>query len=105
MLFNEPRRRVTQQTWVFTNKWPLNLTSTNKTYSVRFMCNEVEYTQIEFKVQIYTAVRYVKASDGKSVSVCKQNSWVQDYYRTITLLEEPSAEVLAFLQEYATLQS
>ena len=104
MLYNEPRRRFTPQTWVFRKSWPPASTGVEYTFPIRFICTKVEYTEIYFKALLYTTMKYRRASTGSSVSVLTQNRWKEDFYRTITLLEEPSADLLTFLQSNAVLQ-
>lgn len=104
MLFNEPRRRVTQQTWVFNEKIKTDSTVANKYYDIHFVCGNVQYRRIHVQYAVfYTDVDYTPVS-GSSVSVYSKNKWAKDAYRTITLLEEPSADLLEFLQNNAVLQ-
>ena len=104
MLFNEPRRRVTQQTWVFNESIKTASTAENLYYDIPFVCDNVQYRRIHVQYAIfYTHVDYTPLS-GSSVSVYGQKKWAKDAYRTITLLEEPSVDLLEFLQNNAVLQ-
>lgn len=104
MLFNEPRRRVTQQTWVFNEKIKTAPTAENLYYDIPFVCDNVQYRIIHVQYAIFnTDVDYTPVS-GSIVSVYRKNKWGKDAYRTITLLEEPSADLLEFLQKNAVLQ-
>ena len=104
MLFNEPRRRVTQQTWVFNESIKTASTAENLYYDIPFVCDNVQYRRIHVQYAIfYTHVDYTPVS-GSSVSVYGPKKWAKDAYRTITLLEEPSADLLEFLQNNAVLQ-
>ena len=104
MLFNEPRRRVTQQTWVFNEKVKTSSTAENLYYDIPFVCDNVQYRRIHVQyVLFYTDVDYTPVS-GSEVSVYSKNKWADQKYRTITLLEEPSADLLTFLQSNAVLQ-
>ena len=104
MLFNEPRRRVTQQTWVFNEKIKTSSTVENLYYDIPFVCNNVQYRRIHVQYAlVYADVKYIPVS-GSNVSAYSKNKWAKDAYRTITLLEEPSADLLEFLQKNAVLQ-
>lgn len=104
MLFNEPRRRVTQQTWVFNEKIKTPSTAENLYYDIPFVCDNVQYRRIHVQYALfYTDVKYIPVS-GSNVSAYSKNKWVAQKYRTITLLEEPSADLLTFLQSNAVLQ-
>lgn len=105
MLFNEPRRHFMSQTWVF-NESVKTASSTvqNQFYDILFMCDNVQYQRIHVQYAIfYTNVDYVPIT-GSNVAVYRRNKWEKDAYRTITLLEEPSADLLEFLQNNAVLQ-
>ena len=104
MLYNEPRRRVTQQTWVFNESVKTASTVGNQYYDILFVCDNVQYRRIHVQyAAFYVNVDYTPVS-GSNVLAYRRSKWEKDAYRTITLLEEPSAELLEFLQENATLQ-
>lgn len=105
MLYNEPRRRVVQQTWVFKNKLTLEKVVRTLEFPISFICDGVQYQELVWEeAVVYLKVQYIPVS-GSSVTTYIRNSWQDSKYRTITLLEEPSADLLEILQNNATLQS
>lgn len=104
MLYNEPRRRVTQQTWVFKSKLSPGNVVTKREFIISFICDGVQYQELTWEAAVvYLKVEYIPVS-GSTVTTYIRNKWADDKYRTITLLEEPSADLLEILQNNAVLQ-
>ena len=108
MLFNEPRRRVVSQTWLFKPTISVSQQVSEDTYYIKFVCDGVQYNKIKVESMVLTAiVKYSQLVDDNTYSdtiVYNQKKWTNQKYRTITLLEEPSADLLTFLQKNAVLQ-
>lgn len=74
-------------------------------FPISFICDGVQYQELVWvEAIVYLNVQYIPVS-GSSVTTYTQNRWKDSKYRTITLLEEPSADLLEILQNNATLQS
>ena len=77
-------------------------------YKIKFICDGTHYDKIKYQFQmIYSIMEYLQLQtngDYKRTEVYKLNKWTNQKYRTITLLEEPSADLLTFLQSNAVLQ-
>lgn len=66
------------------------------------MCNNAVYTGIKYEFALVQfSIGYL--SDSGSVSVYT-NRWKKEAYRTITFEEEPTGDLLAFLEANATPQ-
>ena len=108
MLFNEPRRRFVSQTWLFKPTLSVSQQVAEDTYYIKFVCDGVQYNKIKFESVVLTAMmKYSQLVDDntyRDTIVYNQKKWADQKYRTITLLEEPSADLLTFLQKNAVLQ-
>ena len=109
MLFNEPRRRFVSQTWIFNASFSKpSMPQVDVSYKIKFICDGTHYDKITYQFQmIYSIMAYLQLQtngDYKRTEVYKLNKWTNQKYRTITLLEEPSADLLTFLQSNAVLQ-
>lgn len=108
MLFNEPRRRFISQTWLFKPTLSTSSQAGSDTYHIKFVCNGVKYHRIKFESMVVTAMmkygQLISENTYKDSTVYSQGKWKNQDYRTITLLEEPSADLLTFLQKNAVLQ-
>ena len=69
-------------------------------FNISFICDGVQYQELVWE----EAIVYIPVS-GSTVTAYNQTKWHNNKYRTITLLEEPSADLLEILQNNATLQS
>lgn len=102
MIFNRPRAKKQPDglTWYFNET--LNI-SKNISYSARFTCNAIsdKLTGIQL-LSLAKAMAY-KKSDG-AYPVYRTNDWINQAYRTITFEEEPTGDLLAFLEANATPQ-
>lgn len=109
MLFNEPRRRFVSQTWIFNASFSKpSMPQVDVSYKIKFICDGTHYDKITYQFQmIYSIMTYSQLQTNgtyKGKEVYKLNKWADQKYRTITLLEEPSADLLTFLQKNAVLQ-
>lgn len=108
MLFNEPRRRFVSQTWLFKPTLSVSQQIAESTYYIKFVCDGTQYNKIKFEAMVFTAMmKYSELVDDntyRDTIVYNQKKWTNQKYRTITLLEEPSADLLTFLQNNAVLQ-
>lgn len=109
MLFNEPRRRFVSQTWLFKPTLSVQQQVGDDTYYIKFVCDGVQYNKIKVEYMVVTAImKYSKLVDVNTykdtIVYNQQKKWTNQKYRTITLLEEPSADLLTFLQKNAVLQ-
>lgn len=109
MLFNEPRRRFVSQTWIFNASFSKpSMQQVDVSYKIKFICDGTHYDKITYQFQvIYSIMTYSQLQTNgtyKGKEVYKLNKWAGQKYRTITLLEEPSADLLTFLQSNAVLQ-
>ena len=109
MLFNEPRRRFVSQTWIFNANFSKPSTpQVDVSYKIKFICDGTHYDKIEYQYQFSLSVMsYLQLQTNgkyKRREVYTRNKWADNKYRTITLLEEPSADLLTFLQKNAVLQ-
>jgi len=102
MIFNRPRIVKKKSTWVFQEDMS-SKTVSRKNFDARFTCDNSMYTGIDYQsILTRTYVRYV--SDSGDVTVYSTNGWKQESYRTITFEEEPTGDLLTWLQANATPQ-
>lgn len=98
MIFNRPRRREKKQlTWYFNGK----LDSSSHSFSVGF--------KSAARTQLYDGITKVKLGmkytyGDKADTAYTFNSWMETGFRTITFDEEPTGDLLAFLEANATPQ-
>nr|DAG38945.1 MAG TPA: hypothetical protein [Caudoviricetes sp.] len=108
MIYNKPRA-MKRETWLINDElldaadW-----SNPAKYSIRFISNGTEFSGMviggdgkDFNPKIFYDSKLVAYGYDSSFSVTE---WVDDAYRTITFLELPTGDLLAWLQENAVKQ-
>lgn len=101
MIYNRPRAKKKESTWVF--KSDISSKKVSKgSFAARFTCNNAVYTGIKYEFALVQfSIGYL--SDSGSVSAYA-NRWKKEAYRTITFEEEPTGDLLTWLQANATPQ-
>jgi len=101
MIFNRPRAANKKSTWVFDSKIRSKKVS-DGSFAARFTCGNATYTGIGYQFALVKySIKYL--SDSGSVSVYS-DEWKEEAYRTITFEEEPTGDLLTWLQANATPQ-
>ena len=107
MIFNRPRRQEKGYTYRFNDLSYVAATSAR--YAVKFRSGENKTNFIALTVQTakkrITRVIY-ETEDGSPYDayISSYGGWVREAYRTVTFNEEPTGELLVFLQKAATPQ-
>lgn len=97
MIFNRPRRKEKKRlTWYFNDK----LDSSSCNFSVRFRSAYSQLYDGISKVKLGMKYTYGDKAD----TAYSFNMWMNTGYRTIILEEEPTGDLLAFLEANATPQ-
>lgn len=98
MIFNRPRAAKKKRlTWYFNDKITI---IRNMTYTATFTCDRVKYTTIHLTSGFNSTMRY----DNNTTAYIVMVGWMSEDYRTITFKEEPTGDLLAFLEANATPQ-
>lgn len=99
MIFNRPRRREKKQlTWYFNETISLS----KATYYANFTCNGDSLIGIMIPNSL-RSMGYIRSSIS-NFEVYERRGWKAQKYRTITFEEEPTGDLLAFLEANATPQ-
>lgn len=97
MIFNRPRRLEKKQlTWYFNERLVLNALGT---YQANFTCNGDRFTKI---VISNTKTLLYARNSGPALTAYNSGRWRAEEYRTITFDEEPTGNLLTWLQAHAT---
>lgn len=100
MIFNRPRAAKKKRlTWYFNETVSLT-TSTN--YYANFTCAGDSLIGIMIP-EALTSMGYIRSSTS-NFAVYRWGNWSSQKYRTITFDEEPTGDLLAFLEANATPQ-
>lgn len=100
MIFNRPRRREKKRlTWYF-NETVAPTTVT--IYYANFTCAGDSLIGIKIPKGLMS-MGYIRSS-GSNFGVYERRRWKTEKYRTITFDEEPTGDLLAFLEANATPQ-
>lgn len=84
------------ETWVLNESIDTTLFS----YSINFLCNSITYDSISRRIVREETVMYY----GSTRVMKDSGTWYDQAYRTITFLEPPTGELLAWLQNNGTKQ-
>ena len=96
MIYNRPRRRQKKQlTWYFNKTIILSKAS----YDANFTCDGDSLVGIFIPDSL--SMGYVRGSLS-NFAVYQRKRWKAEKYRTITFKEEPTGDLLAFLEANAT---
>lgn len=99
MIFNRPRRREKKRlTWYFDSK----LSVASKEFSVNF--RSATSNRLYHRIQAQPLVMVYTYSGGGKDQVYMMGKWRNETDRTITFEEEPTGDLLAFLEANATPQ-
>lgn len=104
MIFNRPRRQEKKRLkWYFNEYVDIYL---QKNFQVEFNSNGVSWNTISIGVTPFASyLRYINTATGSSSFVYNPSSkWANEAYRTITFEEEPTGDLLTWLQSNATPQ-
>lgn len=97
MIYNGRRRlKKKQLTWYFNERLVLNALGT---YQANFTCNGDRFTKIVIsnsKTLLYDR------NSGSALTAYNFGRWMAKEYRTITFDEEPTGNLLTWLQAHAT---
>lgn len=100
MIFNRPRRQEKKRlTWYFDEM--VTLPHKSKKYHADFTCNGESLIGIMIPSEL--SMGYVRNS-ASNFAVYTMGRWKAEKYRTITFEEEPTGDLLAFLEANATPQ-
>lgn len=107
MIWNMRRRKKKKQlTWLFSNSLYYEASGQSKTFSATFESAGKEFysIQLSFHSKLgLTQMKYVPLQVYGAVSAyTKGEGFKNKDYQTVTFKEEPTGDLLAFLQENAT---
>lgn len=98
MIFNRPRAAKKKRlTWYFNETISLS----KATYYANFTCDGDSLTGI--MIPDTSSMGYMRSSIS-NFAVFQRRRWKKEAYRTITFEEEPTGDLLAFLEANATPQ-
>lgn len=106
MIYNMRRRKKKRLTWRFNNSLNYETSESSKTFSATFESAGKMFYKISLSFhpkQGLTQMQYVGLQVWPSVSAYTIiNGFKNKDYQTVTFKEEPTGELLAFLQANAT---
>lgn len=107
MIYNMRRRKKKKQlTWLFSNSLYYEASEPSKTFSATFESAGKEFYSIQLSIHPrmgVTQMQYVPSQVFGTVSAyTKGEGFKNKDYQTVTFREEPTGELLAFLQANAT---
>lgn len=107
MIFNRPRAKKKGYTYRFTELSNIKMAGTS--FDAKFRSGENKSNFITLVVYVtkrrITQIAYI-TEDGTPYDayLASYGGWTSEAYRTVTFDEEPTGELLAFLQKVATPQ-
>ena len=106
MIYNMRRRGKKQLTWRFNNSLNYKAYESSKTFSATFESAGKEFSRIKLSFHQrlgLTQMQYVPPYEFGTVSAYTlTDGFKNKNYQTVTFKEEPTGELLAFLQQNAT---
>ena len=89
-------------TWVFNDELNFeNIDTEDATYEIKFTCNSISYEAMYFMLG---DVYYCVINDNSNHNAYINNEWIDEVYKTITITEEPPAEVGTWIKANAKKQ-
>ena len=112
MIFNRPRRQKKENSLTWVINYAPNIPQSQVTFSVQFSCaslyNGAECFRIAMgyysSLKAYAIIYALRVIGGENVYYSDSRGWVKDGYRTITFDEEPTGDLLTWLEANATPQ-
>ena len=101
MIYNLPRLKTKEEVWILNEE----VSSRLNDVSISFRSNGKTFSKISVeKIRIRDQISYAMYYDQTSVYNAYYNRWKDDAYRTVTFLEPPTGDFLAWLQINAVKQ-
>lgn len=102
------RRKKKKSTWVF-DEFPKIKTWRSRNYSASFQSNGEKFTYLKVTAATSSGITWslyysqvITSGVGVRAYNSKSNTWKNKAYRTVTFDEEPTGNLLTFLQANAT---
>nr|DAV60654.1 MAG TPA: hypothetical protein [Caudoviricetes sp.] len=101
MIYNLPRLKTKEEVWILNEE----VSSRLNDVSISFRSNGKTFSKISVeKIRIRDQISYAMYYDQTLVYNVYYNRWKDDAYRTVTFLEPPTGDFLAWLQINAVKQ-